>query len=108
VSSSRYAQRTVTVQSPSKQTVTLTPGGTLVLQSKHSERRRIRLIDSSGATYPRTGAQRAFSFELPPGTLPLENIAAGAYTVQLLNDDETVAASKQVVVREGMTERVDI
>lgn len=107
VTASGYAPRSVSFTSPSTQTVPLTPGGTIVVQSKHSTRRRIRLIDATGSAYPRFG-QRPYSYELPPGTLPIDNVATGVYTLQLLSDDESVAATQQVVVREGETVRVEI
>jgi hypothetical protein len=107
VSSSGYAPRTATFSSPSAQTVSLTPGGTIVVRSKHSTRRRMRLHDASGMHYPRF-SPRAFPYDLPPGTVPLEHIAPGAYTLQLLNDDESVAETKQVIVREGEVVEVEI
>ncbi|MGZ5440854.1 MAG: carboxypeptidase regulatory-like domain-containing protein [Thermoanaerobaculia bacterium] len=101
---SGYAASTARLTSPSKQTVSMTPGGTIAVQSKHSVVRRMRLLDSSGMPYPRTSWTPA-SRELLPGTVPINNVAPGSYTLQLLNDDDSVADTQQVVVREGETTR---
>lgn len=102
-----YAPRSVSFTAPSTQTVTLTPGGTILLQSKHSARRGYRLLDAGGMPYPRFG-QPVSSRELLPGTLPLEQIAPGTYTVQLLDDGGAVVNSQQVLVREAETVRVEL
>ncbi|HEX8407900.1 MAG TPA: carboxypeptidase regulatory-like domain-containing protein [Thermoanaerobaculia bacterium] len=107
VSAFNYAPRSVTLTSPSTPTIALTPGGTIRLTSKHSQRRRYRLLDSTGTQYPRWEARPMPGF-LMPGTFPLEHIAPGVYTLQLLNDDETVADRTQVLVREGETVDVSI
>lgn len=101
VSSSGYAARHVTLQSPSTQTIALSPGGTLEVRSKHSTPMRIRLLDASGTPYPRNSII-PFSRDLPPGTTPWNNVAPGTYTLQLLNG-EAVVDSKRVVVMEGQT-----
>lgn len=107
VSAFNYAPRSVTLTSPSTPTVALTPGGTIRLTSKHSQRRRYRLLDSTGTHYPRWEARPMPGF-LMPGTVPLEHIAPGVYTLQLLNDNESVADTTQVMVREGETVDVSI
>lgn len=107
VSAFNYAPRSVTITSPSTPTVALTPGGTIRLTSKHSQRRRFRLLDSTGTHYPRWETRPAPGF-LMPGMIPMEHIAPGVYTLQLLNDDETVADTTQVMVREGETVDVSI
>ena len=95
-----YAPMTARLTSPGRQTVSLTPGGTISVQSKHSVTRRMRVLDSAGAPYPRLSWNPP-PRDLHPGTTPLPNIAPGTYTLQLLNDDGSVADSQQVVVREG-------
>jgi len=109
VSAFNYAPRTVTVTSPSPApvTVALTPGGTIRVTSKHSERRRYRLIDSTGMQYPRWDA-RPMPGYLTPGTGPLEHIAPGVYTLQLLSEELVVLDTTQVMVREGETVDVSI
>lgn len=102
-----YAVQTVRLTSPSKRTVAMTPGGTISVQSKHSVVRRMRLLDSSGAFYPRIGTRGPVR-DLLPGTVPIEHVAPGSYTLQLLNDDGSIADSAQVTVREGETTRVQL
>jgi protocatechuate 3,4-dioxygenase beta subunit len=102
-----YAPRSVSFTSPSAQTVTLTPGGTILVQSKHSKRHGIRLLDARGLPYPRYG-QPMGSRDLMPGTLLFEYVAPGTYTLQLLDDAGAMLTSEQVVVREAETVRVEI
>lgn len=103
-----YAATSVRVTSPSpRQTVSMTPGGTILVQSQHSTVRRMRLLDSAGIPYPRFGS-RPTTRDLLPGTVPIENVAPGSYTLQLLNDDESVANTQSVFVREGETTRVSL
>jgi len=107
ISAFGYAWRTATFTSPSTPTIALTPGGTIVVQSRHSQRRRMRLLDASGTFYPRTGPT-PIPWDLPAGSIPLEHIAPGTYTLQLLGDDQSVTDSVQVVVREGETVTVSL
>ena len=104
---SGYAPQTVRITSPSTQTVALTPGGTILLQSKHSERRQMRLLDANGMQYPRMTAQPV-PRDLLPGTVPYEHIAPGNYTLLLLNDNGSVADRVPVTVREGETVRAEL
>jgi hypothetical protein len=109
VSSTGYAPRNITVQSPSSPTVALTPGGTLVIQSRHSERRVIRLIDASGTPYFRMSSRPPDRELLPsPGSTPMPNVAPGTYTLQLLGANNTVVDQKQVTVSEGQTVTTEI
>lgn len=102
-----YATSTAYLTSPSSPTVSLSPGGRVVVRSKHNEPMRLRLVDANGYPYPRMGA-RPLTYDLPPGMLPIENVAPGTYTLQLLNPDESVAATQQVVVHEGETVPAEI
>jgi protocatechuate 3,4-dioxygenase beta subunit len=103
ITASGYAARSITVQSPSTQTVALSPGGTLLLRSKHNEEVRVRLIDANGRPYPRMSALLPSHMLVPaPGTTSLPNLAPGAYTLQLLQG-EVVVDSKRVVIGEGQT-----
>jgi uncharacterized GH25 family protein len=103
ISANGYAPRQVTIQSPSTQTVALSPGGTVQLRSKHDQPMRIRLIDASGAPYPRFSISMPSRDLLPsPGTTTMSNIAAGTYTLQLMSG-EVVVDSKRLVVMEGQT-----
>jgi hypothetical protein len=102
-----YATQTISITSPGKQTVGLTPGGTLVLRSKESTPRRARLIDASGQPYSRVGA-RMPSLTIDVGTTTLQNIAPGTYTLQLLDANDNPTGSVQVQVVEGQTTAYDV
>ena len=79
----------------------LSPGGTVQLRSKHNDSMRVRLIDASGVPYPRVSTNVTSRELLPsPGMTTLSNIAAGTYTLQVLNG-EVVVDSKRLVVLEG-------
>ncbi|MFL6247093.1 MAG: carboxypeptidase regulatory-like domain-containing protein [Thermoanaerobaculia bacterium] len=106
VSASGYAPRQLSIQSPANQTIRLSPGGTIEVLSKHNEPLRIRLIDANGLPYPRYSIALP-TRELLPGTNKLNNVAAGRYTLQLLNG-ESVVDAKQLVVVEGQTVREEI
>jgi hypothetical protein len=108
ISASGYAPRSISFQSPSTQTVALSPGGALQVRSKHSKPLRIRLIDATGQPYPRYGNFPSSRELLPsPATTTMEDIAPGAYTLQLL-DNETVVDSKRIVVMEGQIAKEEI
>jgi large repetitive protein len=107
VSAQLYAPRNVTIQSPGPQQVALTPGGTLNVRSKHSERRRIRLIDASGLPYGRTSNPLP-SRDLLVGTTTIPYVAPGRYTIVLLGENDAVLDSVQVVVQEGGTTDAEI
>jgi exonuclease I len=98
------------VQSPSAvRVVQLTPGGTLMIRSKHAERRRIRLIDANGIPYPRHMNPRPSRDLVPqPGTTQITNVAPGTYTVQLLGDGDVVEQTIQVTVKEGTATEAEI
>lgn len=104
-----YAPVHVSVSAPSTRSIALTPGGRIEIDSKHSETVRVQLIDGFGIAYPRMGPlPRRYSL-MPRGVTPLERIAPGRYTLQLLAaDDVTVVDQVQIVVTEGQTTRVEI
>jgi uncharacterized GH25 family protein len=104
VTATGYAPRNIRFQSPSKDTVRLSPGGTLIVRSKHNNPVRIRFIDANGLPYPRFSNFPSYRELAPsPGTTPMPNMAAGTYTMQLLGENDAVLQSKQVVVVEGQT-----
>jgi hypothetical protein len=104
VSAPGYAPRSISFQSPSTQTVALSPGGTLILRSKQSAPRRVRLIDAKGVIYPHYDTtMRARDLPPSPGSVLFPNTAPGTYTVQLLGDNDVVLDSTQVTVQEGQT-----
>jgi hypothetical protein len=107
VEANLYAPLNVRIQSPGTELVRLTPGGTLNVRSRHSERLRIRLMDSNGIPYFR-GMNPMPWRDLYAGTTTLANVAPGTYTLLLLGENDAVLDSKQVVVQEGGTTEAEI
>ncbi|HEX8253635.1 MAG TPA: carboxypeptidase regulatory-like domain-containing protein, partial [Thermoanaerobaculia bacterium] len=108
VTASGYAPLNISLQAPSMR-VALTPGGTLLIRSKHSERRRFRIIDANGLPYGRFMSAMPSRELLPrPGTTSALNIAPGTYTLQLLGDNDAVVTTIQVNVREGVSTEVEL
>jgi protocatechuate 3,4-dioxygenase beta subunit len=109
VSAMGYSVRSVSIMSPSSQTVTLTPGGTVIVRSSSSGVQRARLIDSSGQAYTRPSSRSAvFLLDGAPGATTLQNVAPGSYTLQVLDTNDTAVKSTTVIVVEGQTATVDI
>src|SRR5262249_4376586 len=86
VSASGYATRTLTISSPSQQTVGLTPGGTLVVHTSSSSPLRARLIDSSGAIYQRPYS-RSGEFTVGGEATTVPNVQPGTYKLQIIGDN---------------------
>jgi hypothetical protein len=105
-----YASVNLRIQAPSPAIVVpLTPGGKIVVKSKHTELRRIRLLDPNGIPFQRyTTALPAFELLPQPATTQVLAVAPGTYTVQLLGDGDNVVDSAQVTVREGAVAEVEI
>ena len=110
VVATNYAPVNVSLQSPSAaRVVAMTPGGTIHVKSKHSERRRIRLLDANGIPYPRTSNPLPSRDLLPsPGTTTVLHVAPGIYTLQLLGSAEVPVDSTRVEVREGAVAEAEI
>jgi 5-hydroxyisourate hydrolase-like protein (transthyretin family) len=102
-----YASQTVTMSSPSQQTVRFSPGGTIVLHSKESTPRRARLVDAAGVTHGINPISQGI-FSLPPGTTPMNNVAAGHYTLQILDNTDRVTKTVEIDVAEGQQKDYDV
>jgi protocatechuate 3,4-dioxygenase beta subunit len=100
-----YAPVTMTLTSPSQPIVALTPGGTLVINAKNGSA-RIRILDSNGQPYTR-GPFMAPTFTFDHSAT-VQNINAGHYRVQRLNDDDQVMSSQEVDIVEGQTATISI
>lgn len=107
LTASGYAPQVVSVTSPSTQTVAMTPGGTLVLRSKSSTKQSVRLIMPNGSFYPR-GANGIFVLNPSPLTTTLENVAAGQYTLQVLDAGGNVTNTIPITVAEGQQNVIDV
>lgn len=103
-----YASRTLTISSPSTQTIPLTPGGTIMVRSQTGERRRARLMASDGREYPRGFGGGIFWIDPSPGITQMQNIAPGVYTLQILGSRDEVLSSAQVQVSEGQNAVIEI
>jgi hypothetical protein len=99
-----YAGRTVTLSSPSQQTIGMTPGGTLVIRSSGSAPRAARLLDANGQLYERSiFGNSQVMLNASPASVTLTNIAPGIYTVQVLDEQGLVSNSTKVTIVEGQT-----
>jgi len=111
VSVNGYAPRTLTgVASPSRQTVAMSPGGTLLIRSGANTQLRARLIDGNGIPYGRNPFGVAGVFQIPPspGVYTMQNVAAGNYTLQILDNADQVTKSVAVTVIDGQTATADV
>jgi len=108
VSARNYAAQTITMSSPSQQTVRFSPGGTVILHSRDSSPRRYRLIDSMGVVY----AMNAFTqgiFPLPPGTTPINNVTAGHYRLEIIEkNSDRVTKTMEIDVVDGQQRDYDV
>ncbi len=111
IGANNYASVNVRLQSPGALTVTLTPGGSLVLRSKHSDRRRVLLVDAGGTPYGRYGESLPLrELHASPLATPFYNIAPGRYTLQLFGpgNSSAVESTMEIEVREGQTTEEEI
>ena len=106
-----YATQTITVSSPSNATVRMSPGGTVVISSRYNTTMRARLVDSSGMAYARGGfggGGGVFTIDPSPGVTTLQNIAAGAYHLDLLGSGDQVTKSFTLTVNDGQQTAVEV
>ena len=102
-----YAPQTISMSSPSSQTVRFSPGGTVILHSRTSDARRARLIDSSGVPYGMNPVSQGI-FSLPPGAMPLNNVAAGHYRLEILDNTDRVTKTVEIDAVDGQTKDYDV
>lgn len=100
VTARNYASQTVSMSSPSTQTVRFSPGGTVVLHSKDSTTRRAQLLDASGIAHGINPISQGI-FSLPPGATPINNLVAGHYTLQILDSTGRVTNTVGIDVVDG-------
>jgi hypothetical protein len=98
-----YASRTLVLTAPGEQTMALTPGGTIVVTSSNGSPAQLRLLDASGEPYRLGPGPVAGILPLAPapGETRIPNVAAGSYTLQLLDTRGQVVRTTGVVVGEG-------
>ncbi|HXH37190.1 MAG TPA: carboxypeptidase regulatory-like domain-containing protein, partial [Thermoanaerobaculia bacterium] len=102
-----YAPQTLSMSSPSQQTVRFSPGGTLVLHSRSTTAIQYRLIDSTGAPYGMNTFTQGVN-NLQPGATPLNNIPAGHYQLQVLDSANRVTKTVEIDVVDGQQRDYDV
>lgn len=102
VGAAGYAPRGLMITAPAERTVTLTPGGAIVVASSSDGFAFVRLIDGAGLPVRLGPGLTAdlFRVDPAPGRTRIANVAAGTYTLQLLVGGN-VLRTMQVTVREG-------
>jgi protocatechuate 3,4-dioxygenase beta subunit len=103
-----YASQTITVASPSSQTVSMTPGGTLLIKSKSPTPLRARLIGADGMPYGRGFGQGIVSLAASPGVTTLPNVAPGTFRLEVLDASDRVVNATSVTISEGQATTVEI
>jgi hypothetical protein len=107
VSARSYAPQTIMMSSPSQQTVRFSPGGTIILHSRDSATRRFRLVDAGGSAYGMNPVSQGI-MALPPGTMPLSNVAAGHYRLEVLDNADRVTKTVEIDVIDGQQRDYDV
>jgi len=107
VSARNYAPQTITMSSPSQQTVRFSPGGTINLHSRDTAMRRFRLVDTSGTAFGMNPFSQGI-MSLPPGTMTLNNIAAGHYRLEVLDTTDKVTKTVEIDVIDGQSKDYDV
>ncbi|HUP64938.1 MAG TPA: carboxypeptidase-like regulatory domain-containing protein [Thermoanaerobaculia bacterium] len=80
-----YAPALIRLTAPSAlQTIAVSPGGTLHVESSSADRRLARIIDSSGQLVRRGSWQNDGNFVLQPGVTAYGQLAPGSYTLEIL------------------------
>jgi hypothetical protein len=108
VVSGNYALMTVSLSAPSSQTIRFSPGGTIVLHSRETVSRRVRLVDAATGLPYGGNAMSQGVFPLTPGTTPLNNIAAGTYRLEILDNADRVTKTVTIAVIEGQTKDYEV
>jgi hypothetical protein len=104
-----YALKTIVVASPSTMTVPMTPGGTLLIQSKSTASLRARLIAPDGSSYFRLGmGDGTFPLLASPATTTLQTVAPGIYRLEVLDAGDRVVNATSVTVNEGQQTTIAI
>jgi len=98
-----YATATFAISAPGEQLVRLTPGGTIMVSSTSDSFASMRILDAASQPVrwgpgPATGTLR---IDPAPGQTRVANLAAGTYTLQLIDNRNHVLRATQVTVAEG-------
>ena len=105
-SASGYGTATLPITSPARGLrVGLTPGGTLVIESPQPIPGRIRLVQPDGEEYVRCWCNGIAEIKLEGRRTTVENVAAGRYTMELV-DAPGKTFSREIVIQEGQATTV--
>lgn len=109
VSVSGYAPTVIDIRSPGgPYTVALTPGGSLRVESASPERRRARIVDSSGRPIIRGRITAPYEMTLDAAGATVTGIEAGSYAIEVLDAGGAVASRQTFTIVEGQTTTVRI
>ncbi len=108
VTARNYAQQTISMSSPSQQTVRFSPGGSIVLHSRESTPRRFRLVDAAGNIALGMNPMSQGILTLPPGTMPINNLVAGHYRLEVLDNSDRVTKTVEIDVVDGQQKDYDV
>lgn len=98
----------MTLQSPGRREVVLTPGGSLVIRSQGSANRRARLRTADGAIAPYAAWNPMQELTVLVGTSTLEHLASGHYTLELLDSGGAVTNKVPFDITEGGSTKIDL
>jgi len=89
--------------------VPMTPGGTLLIQSKSTSQLRARLVTGDGTFYGRVGmGDGTFQLLASPAVTTLQNVAPGTFRLEVLDAGDHVLSATSVTVNEGVQTTVSI
>lgn len=109
ISVSGYAPTVIDVRSPGgPYTVALTPGGSLRIESSSSERRRARIVDSSGRPIVRGRITVPSEMTFDAAGATVTGIEPGGYALEVLDAAGGVAARQAFTIVEGQTTTIRI
>jgi hypothetical protein len=109
VSVSGYAPTVIDVRSPGgPYNVALTPGGSLRIESSSPERRRARIIDSSGRPIARGRVTAPAEMMIDATGATISAIEPGSYAIEILDAAGAVASRQTFAIAEGQQTTVRI
>lgn len=108
-SATGYGSVTMPITAPSNEIrVPVTPGGTVVIRSQQERFVKVRLLMPNGEEYVRCWCNGIADIYLSGPETRVENVTAGNYLVQLIDEFGVGSRKVPVTVREGETAIVNI
>ncbi|HVS31483.1 MAG TPA: carboxypeptidase regulatory-like domain-containing protein [Thermoanaerobaculia bacterium] len=103
-SASAFSSHSIRVRVPApEQTIALTRGGTLVVNSSSDARELIKLVLPNGDEYVRCYCNGIAEIRLEGETTRVEHVAPGAYRMDVIGSNGAPARSYAVTIGEGQT-----